>query len=289
MIEEMLAELKELDKFALAIAKRVWDNSPEAADLNELHLTEENIRIRVEFLADQIIKDFPDANPVIVGLMDGATPFADLLRNALQQRQYDFNYTTMSVSSYGHKLVSGELTLGALPKVKLYGRPVIVIDDVCDSGKTLKAIKNLFLTQYPDTIKLMVLVNKGQERAEGCDPDYVGFELSHLSFIIGMGLDYLEELRNTTSIKTANQAFLPNPEEEIKLERRDILRKQIGLFINAKNQERNQNAESQSDPTLTASSRPFSFFGPVDTLDQIVIPAETIFSPGLGNGDSDRT
>lgn len=287
----MLAELKELDKFALAIAKRVWNNSPEAEDLNDLHLTEENIRIRVELLADQIVKDFPGANPVIVGLMDGATPFADLLRQALQKREYDFNYTTMSVSSYGHKLVSGELTLGALPKVKLYGKPVIVIDDVCDTGKTLKAIKNLFLTQYPDIVKLMVLVNKGQTRPEGCDPDYVGFELSHLSFIIGMGLDYLQELRNTTSIKTANPQFLPTPEEEIKLERRDFLRKQIELIINAQAQERQQISSSKSEPTLTAPSSALSFFGSTETesKDQIIIPTASSFTPSLGSSDGERT
>lgn len=293
----MLAELKELDKFALAIANRVWDNSQESKDLYGVSLTKENIRIRVELLADQIVKDFPGANPVIVGLMDGATPFADLLRDALKQRQYAFNYTTMSVSSYGHKLVSGQLTLGALPKVKLYAKPVIVIDDVCDTGKTLKTIKNLFLTQYPECVKLMVLTNKGQERPDGCDPDYVGFEIFHspespeLSFIIGMGLDYLGELRNTDSIKTANPQFLPTPEEEIKLERRDFLRKQIELFINVQAQERQQASASKSEQTLTAPSSALSFFGSTETesKDQIIIPTASSFTPSLGSSDGERT
>ncbi|WP_298625146.1 phosphoribosyltransferase [uncultured Legionella sp.] len=291
MIEEMLAELKELDKLALAIAKRVWKHSPEATDLQGVPLTAANIQIQVELLADKIVEHYPDNNPVLVGLMDGATPFADLLRHALNRRQYDYNYTTMSVSSYRDTLVSGELDMGALPKVTLFGRPVIVLDDVCDTGKTLKAIKNLFLTQYPDSVKLMVLVNKGQERPEGIDADYIGFELSHASFIIGMGLDYLQELRNTDSIKAANPQYLPSPEEKIKLERRNYLRKQIGLFIKAQNLEKQQIIETQSALALTAPSTALSFFGAseLENKDQIVVSSGVSFSPGLSPSESDRT
>ncbi|KTD54765.1 phosphoribosyltransferase [Legionella quateirensis] len=287
MIEEWLAELKKLDKFALGIAQRVWENSPEAKDFNDVPLTNENILIRVEQLADQIVKDFPDANPVIVGLMDGATPFASLLSTALNKRNYNFNYTTMIVSSYGHKLVSGELTMGALPKVKLYGKPVIVVDDVCDTGKTLKAIKDLFLTQYPEFVKLMVLVDKVQERVAGCSPDYIGFTMSPKAFIIGMGLDYLEELRNTSSIKTANPDFLPNEEELKILDRREFLQKQIEGYIAAQADAKQQISVSKSEQALTAPSSSISFFGgPTDENHDIIVPTNPSFAPGLSSTDS---
>lgn len=286
MIEEWLAELKKLDQLAFDIAQRVWENSPEAKDKNGTPLTSENILIRVEQLADQIVKEFPGANPVLVGLMDGATPFASLLCSALNSRHYNYNYTTMSVSSYGHKLVSGELTMGALPKVKLFSRPVIVIDDVCDTGKTLKSIKDLFLTQYPEFVKLMVLVDKEQERQQGCSPDYIGFSMSAEAFIIGMGLDYLEELRNTSSIKTANLASLPNEEEAKLLERRDVLRKAIEGFIAAQAREKQQISEIKSDSTSNASSSSMSFFGITDPKNDIIVPTASSSTPGLGCADT---
>ncbi len=279
MIEKMLAELKELDKFALAIATRVWENSPEAMDLNNVHLTTENIRDRIEVLADQLVKDFPDANPVIVGLMDGATQGADLLRHALAKRNYNFNYTTMSTSSYGDKLVSGDLTLGTLPKVKLYSRNVIIFDDVCDQGKTLKAVRDVFLTQYLDSLKLMVLVNKVQERPDGCEPDYVGFELPSTSFIIGMGLDYLGELRNTSSIKAANPQFLPDSEEQLKLERRNVLRKQIECFINEQAQEMRQTSSYKPDGNIKTPSSLLALIkaGEREGNSQIIVETKTSF------------
>ncbi|MBL7525117.1 phosphoribosyltransferase [Legionella bononiensis] len=287
MIEEWLAELKQLDKVALGIAQRVWDNSPEARDFNDVPLTHENILLRVEQLAAQIVQEFPDANPVIVGLMDGATPFASLLSAALNKRGYNFSYTTMSVSSYGHKLVSGELTMGALPKVKLYSKPVIVIDDVCDTGKTLKSIRDLFLTQFPEFVKLMVLVDKVQERPQGCSPDYVGFSMSHKAFIIGMGLDYLEELRNTSSIKTANPDSLPNEDELKLLDRREELQKLIAGYIAAQAEEKQKSSVSKSESSLSAPSSSLSFFGgSVDETNDIIVPTVPSFAPGMSSTDS---
>lgn len=285
MIEEWLAELKQLDKFALGIAQRVWKSSPEARDFKDRPLTEEIILKRVEELADQIVTDYPNANPVIVGLMDGATPFASLLSAALKKRDYNFNYTTMSVSSYGHKLVSGELTMGALPKVKLYGKPVIVIDDVCDTGKTLKSIKELFLTQFPEFVKLMVLVDKVQERILGCDPDYVGFSMSPKAFIIGMGLDYLEELRNTNSIRAANPDSLPTPDEEKLLERRELLRKQIAEYIDIQAKAKQQLTSSPKvEPVLSAPTGSLSIFSEGDKASTNTVIADASNTSEVGFG-----
>ena len=105
----LLLELDELKQFESKIIDRVWNESPDAVDLKGIFLTEEHIKARVELLADQLIKDYPHANPVLVGLMDGATPFANLLCTALDKKKYPYNYTTMSVSSYGNELVSGSV------------------------------------------------------------------------------------------------------------------------------------------------------------------------------------
>lgn len=228
-------ELQELYQFESRIIRRLWDNSEVAEGsegsllfpLPKIPLTKENIEKKVAELAQRIKEEFQDTNLIIVGLMDGATPFANLLTAALKQLNYDFNYCTMSVSSYGNELVSGSLKIGSLPKLELIGRSVLIIDDVCETGKSLKAVRDTFLEQFPIEVKTMTLVNKSQVRPEGINPDYVGFEVSKDDFIIGMGLDWRKGLRNEDSIKAANKAFLPSPEEQARLNRIKIVQNEI--------------------------------------------------------------
>lgn len=224
MLKKWLSELDELLPTRRKIARRVWDNSTEVIDKEGRALNKENIQKSVRNLAQQIIETYTDKPPVIVGLMDGATPFADLLRKELKKLNYkDFTYTTMSVSSYGNQLVSKEVKINSLPKVKLCGRPVLLVDDVCDSGKTIKKVKEVLEAQHPKDIKIMVMVDKKQTRNEGIDPDFRGFEIGADDFIIGMGLDYHGELRNEESIKKANPKAFPNAIEEAMLDRIDTL------------------------------------------------------------------
>lgn len=233
-LKQLLLELRELDKVELKVINRVWDEASQAVDMSNTELTQENIKKRAEELAKQITVDFPQGNPVLVGLMDGAVPFAALLCEALQKLGYPFNYTTMTVSSYGNQMVSGAMKMGELPKANLIGQDVIVLDDVCDTGKTLKAVRDKILTQCPSSIKLMTLVDKVQPRPDGCDADYVGFKLPKTAFIIGMGLDYRRSLRDKTSIRVANETSLPNGEEKALLERRNQVLREIREIIDAK-------------------------------------------------------
>lgn len=249
-LKDLLTELESLDSFQSTITNRVWDESKDAVDLDGTVLNEKNIKERVDVLAARIVKDFPNGNPVLVGLMDGAIPFAALLCSALNKLEYNFNYTTMTVSSYGNEMTSGSLSVGALPKVELIGRTVLVVDDVCDTGKTLKKIKATFLEQCPKDVKLMTLVDKVQERPDGCNPDYAGFKLSKDAFIIGMGLDYRQDLRNKTSIRTANLASLPTPAEELLLSRRE----EVIKLIKAKIEKRRQSKlEAPGDHSIFTS------------------------------------
>lgn len=233
MIDSMLTELKTLNQIEQAIIQRLWDTSPEAVDLNGVPLNKENIEEAVERLADQLVRDYPDSNPVLVGLMDGATPFASLLARALDRRNYLYTYTTMQVSSYGNGLTSGQMSIHFNLKVDVFGRKVIILDDVCDTGHTWLALKKLFNSYLVEDIRLMVLVDKTQARPDQAEPDYAGFVLSKEAFIIGMGLDYRKGLRNTNSIRAANPASLPSVEEQQKLNRKDELVKKLTSLVEA--------------------------------------------------------
>lgn len=226
-LEKLKSDLSGLLQVENKIITRVWETSEDAVALDNTPLNTLNIKKRVEHLADELVKDLPNGNPVLVGLMDGAVPFANLLMDALNARNYEYDCTTMSVSSYGHGLISGELKVGAMPKVELTGRNVVVVDDVCDTGKTLKRIRDEFLKKVPNSLKLMVLVDKVQDRPNGCSPDYSGFKISPDAFIIGMGLDFMQALRNKPSIKTANLKSLPSTEEQKLLNQIPVLRTQI--------------------------------------------------------------
>jgi hypoxanthine phosphoribosyltransferase len=233
-VEALLAELAKLEPLESQIAERVWTNSSDAVDLEGTVLSDLNIKARVEQLADEIVKTYPDERPVLVSLMDGAVPFANLLCEALKKRNYHFTPTSMSVSSYGHELVSGDIKTGALPKVPLMGRNVIILDDVCDTGKTLKTIIDLFKGQYAKSVKSIVLVDKVQDRPLGASADLAGFRLDKKAFVIGMGLDFLSELRDKNSIRAANTNFLPTNEETIALKRLKEIRETLSQIAGQK-------------------------------------------------------
>lgn len=257
-VEALLAELAKLEPLESEIAERVWSKSTEAVDLEGTVLTDAKIRERVEQLADDIVKKYPNERPVLVSLMDGAVPFANLLCDALKKRHYKFTPTTMSVSSYGHELTSGDIKTGALPKVPLMGRNVIIVDDVGDTGKTLLTIINKFKFQYPKSIKSVVLVDKVQDRPEGANADLAGFKLDKKAFVIGMGLDYLSELRDKDSIRAANLDFLPTEEEKVALLRLKEIRQKLGQIAEEKQAKKltapRENSIFASTPSLTPLS-----------------------------------
>ncbi|KTC78171.1 phosphoribosyltransferase [Legionella brunensis] len=241
MKEVILKQLSTIHGLKSTVTKRVWDHAHPVReiDLDKFdqkgdELTEDNIQKRTELLANRLIKEYPDANPVLIGLMDGALPFASLLQTKLNEKGYQYSYTTMQASSYGNKTTtSGELKIASMPKIPLGGRTVFVIDDVCDTGNTYLKIRELLESFGPKKISLVVLVDKVQKRVDNYMPEYVVFEVPSTAFIVGMGLDYFGELRNKLEIRAVDPLSLPN-EQELELLNSEAslneqLRKEIAL------------------------------------------------------------
>lgn len=209
--QEIRAKIDEITHLKRGIEQRLKKTAVKVVESNNTLLTEENIAKGIEGLADLIIESHPDEFPVFVGLMDGALPVAGKFHDALTRKGYSFQYTTMQVSSYGG-MKAGELVIGALPKIKLGNRLVIVVDDVCDTGNTFEKIRALFLDQGAKDVLLMTLVDKVQERK--VHPAYSAFKVSKDAFIIGGGLDFDRLMRNELQITAVNKAYLPTPEEQ---------------------------------------------------------------------------
>ncbi|MEM9706785.1 MAG: phosphoribosyltransferase family protein [Pseudomonadota bacterium] len=150
---------------------------------------EEDIRHRIDALADLIIKDLGDdflAAPVLTGAFIFA---ADLLR-ALYARGADPLVDFVQLSSYGGaRSSSGVVRLLKDFSVELKGRRILLIDDVLDTGRSLHFAKNMVLDQGATEARICVLVRKATGRSDDIDADYVGFEAGADDFLVGYGMD----------------------------------------------------------------------------------------------------
>ena len=161
-------------------------------DVAEVLITEEQLGRRVRALARQIERDFRGRDLAIVSLLNGTVMFlADLIRHLSLPLRLDF----MGVSSYGQGTASRELVFTKELRLEIHGRDVLVVDDILDTGKTLKHVLAKLRALKPRRIKICVLLDKRARRVEKVEADYVGFAIPDL-FVVGYGLDFAERYRN---------------------------------------------------------------------------------------------
>lgn len=161
-------------------------------EIERVLITEEQIARRVRQLTRQLQKDFAGRDLVIVSLLNGTVMFlADLVRHLSLPVRLDF----MGVSSYGAGTESGELVFTKQLRLDVRGRDVLVVDDILDTGRTLKRVLGVLREHKPRRVKVCVLLEKKARRVEKVRADYVGFHIPDL-FVVGYGLDYAERYRN---------------------------------------------------------------------------------------------
>lgn len=154
--------------------------------------SEEVIAQRVKELGKEITRLYQDKPLTIVGLLNGALPFmADLVRAIELPLQYD----TFGASSYESTASTGCLSIRTDLKLSLAGRHVIIVDDILDTGFTLKCIMDDFRKRGALSVKSCVFLNKEIEKKLFTEPDFVGFSIPPV-FVVGYGLDCDEEYRN---------------------------------------------------------------------------------------------
>ena len=174
-------------------------------NLKEL-ISEAQIQTRVLELAKQIQNDFNGEEITFICILKGASYFfTDLTRRIESPARLDF----MRVSSYGSKTTSGEPELKQDLSSPIEGKNVIVVEDIVDSGKTLKYLLGYLGLKKPKNLKLCCLLDKPSRRADIAKDlivDYVGFTVPNF-FVVGYGLDFDELYRNSSNI-------LVNPMQE---------------------------------------------------------------------------
>jgi len=166
--------------------------APWRDEVERILITERQLARRIRGLSAEIERDFRGREMVVVSLLNGTVMFlADLIRHLSLPLRLDF----IGVSSYGMGTTSGELIFTKELRLDVRGRDVLLVDDILDTGRTMKRVLAKLRQLKPRRTKTCVLLDKPARRAERIRADYVGFTIPDL-FVIGYGLDYAERYRN---------------------------------------------------------------------------------------------
>ena len=156
-------------------------------------LSRDEIAERVEAIAAELDRRYQGQRPVFVSLLKGSVFFmADLARAC----HLDLEVYFLQLSSYGDSTrPEGAVRLYELPLPDLDSRPVILVEDILDTGQTLAAARDYFARRDCGSVEICVLLAKeGYRSGPVPDPDHIGFVIPD-EFVVGYGLDYAERYR----------------------------------------------------------------------------------------------
>lgn len=160
-------------------------------------ISQSRIQKRIPELARKIRADFPNEPLHLVGVLKGAVFFlSDLARNI----PGDVSFDMIAVSSYGKgSQSSGEVKLTRDLDSSIEGKTIIVVEDILDTGLTLRYLLSIFQQRRPKQMRVAVLLDKPDRRMAPVQADYVGFTIPN-EFVVGFGLDYSERYRNLPDV-----------------------------------------------------------------------------------------
>lgn len=155
--------------------------------------SEEELDRKIEELANTLYKKYGDEKVVFVCTLKGAVFFTcDLLKKYKGNAVLEF----LRVSSYDGENSTGAIELNlSISKENIENKNVIVLEDIVDTGRTLKFLKEYIGDMNPKSLEFCTLLDKKSRRVVEFEPDYCGFEIDNL-FVIGYGLDYNQDYRN---------------------------------------------------------------------------------------------
>ncbi len=172
---------------------------PAPGDVGEILITSEQIQARVAELGHQIASDLSGEVPLLVGILKGSALFtADLMRAVTGPVEIDF----MAVSSYGDATKSsGIVRIVKDLDAPVAGRHVILVEDIVDTGLTLRYLLEHLGAQGPASLRTCALLIREEQTNREVEVDYVGFAVPD-AFVIGYGLDVAQRYRNLPYIAT---------------------------------------------------------------------------------------
>lgn len=167
----------------------------------ETSIPEEEIRRRVKAVAEQINRDMTGKNPLLLAVLNGSFIFAaDLMREITIPCEISF----VKLASY-----QGTTSTGTIKEVigineDLTGRTVIIVEDIVESGLTMKRMTESIGTRNPASVHICTLLLKPDRLRVSLDIEYVAFRIPN-DFILGYGLDYDQQGRQLRDIYTLRE------------------------------------------------------------------------------------
>lgn len=152
----------------------------------DIYLSEEKILNRVKEIAAAINKDYEGKRPFCIAILNGSFMFASDLFKYLT---IDAEICFIKLASYRGMKSSGNIVTSIGLDEDLYGKDVIIVEDIVDTGKTLHNFLPRLLHQQPRSLKIATLLHKSEATEYPLTLDYIGFDIPN-KFVIGYGLDY---------------------------------------------------------------------------------------------------
>ena len=170
--------------------------------LDEILISEADIQKRIRELGQQISQDYQGQELILVCILRGGVLFlTDLMRHITVPHTLEF----MAVSSYGvgARQSSGQPRINLDVNTDIRNRNVLIIEDIVDSGHTIRAVLDFLSTRQPKSLRVCTLIDKANRRETPVPVDYLGFSIPD-KFVFGYGLDIDEYYRNLPFIGTVN-------------------------------------------------------------------------------------
>ncbi len=174
-------------------------------------IPERDIQHEIQVIARELDEEYADDKPLVVGVLKGAVTFMVDVMNAMTiPLEIDF----MAISSYGKATKSsGVVRIMKDLNEEIEGRRVILVEDIVDSGLTLKYLLDLLERRNPRDIRVVALLKKNKSDAEKVQVDRVAFEIPD-EFVVGYGLDYAEAYRNLPYVAILDPSVYSTPDGE---------------------------------------------------------------------------
>ena len=176
-------------------------------DIKKILVSHDEITEAAKKLGAQLTKDYAEKNPILVGILKGSIPFmAELIKHIDTHIEMDF----MMVSSYhGGTASSGVINIKQDVTQDIKGRHVLFIEDIIDTGQTLKNLRDMFIEREAASVKIATLLDKPEGRVVEIEADYTCFTIPN-EFVVGYGLDYKENYRNLPYVGVLKEEVYSN-------------------------------------------------------------------------------
>lgn len=180
------------------------------ADIERVLFSENEIRARIDHVAGELTRAYADRDFTVVSVLKGSCVFAsDLIRRIPIPLELAF----VSASSYRDGTEAGPLDVNFLPPGnEIQGRNLLLVDDILDTGRTLKGLCGELLRRGAREVKTCVFLDKPARRAVPVQPDFRCFEVEDL-FVVGYGLDYAGRYRNLPYVGALREAVFRTSRE----------------------------------------------------------------------------